>query len=260
VSDKLYGEGFWRAPRWLRRLLEDGELTPTEYGIVHYVAEAGGDRDFGYSTTYGHLAAVFQVHKDTIRHALPRLRDELELLDFKTKRGSPKPFRIRLGTRLRVTDPPVRPEVAPEVTSDATSDDAPSAPARNAAPKAEEQPASTSDATSDSRARAETERETETKTKTSVLSPDDALTRASGNGQYPLEGDARQALADLVGELDDADEWTFRVFAAEFSDLTAEQFEQAHDTLFRAQQKGKVEKSEAAYVYGVLQNIAGGYA
>jgi hypothetical protein len=94
-------------------LLEDGDVPVTAWALLHYLAEAGGDRE-GVSTTYDDLARLLRVHERTVRRSLDRLR-ELELVCFEVGQGRRQPFRIALGERARVssTAPP---------TSDTASD------------------------------------------------------------------------------------------------------------------------------------------
>lgn len=154
--------GFWRAPRRLRHLLEDGDVTAKGYALVHYVGEANGDRD-GLSTTLAALAELLDLSTKQTRRTLERLV-ELDLLEHDLRAGRAR-FRVRLGlaavyappqprTRPRTFDPPsnVRGDVLGDLGHPSTPEAGKPASASGA----------TSDTTSDiSRARAETETETE---------------------------------------------------------------------------------------------------
>jgi hypothetical protein len=88
-------EPFWRAPRRLARLLEDGDLTANELGLLAYLALAGADREEGYSTTRAHLEDLLDVSTRTVQRAIAKLRKE-ELCTFDVVPGQRHPFRVRL--------------------------------------------------------------------------------------------------------------------------------------------------------------------
>jgi hypothetical protein len=98
-------------------MLEDGEVTPTEYGIVHYLAEAGADRSDGTATTYEQLARLFHVTPKTVARALAKLAAG-ELLRYDLRQGQRRPFRVHGGPRLRTLPAPPVSEVVSEVTMD----------------------------------------------------------------------------------------------------------------------------------------------
>jgi hypothetical protein len=174
VSERSgFENGFWRAPRWLRDELDDGNLTLTQFALIHYLAESGADRE-GAATRYGDLSARFQVSQRTIERAMSQLRDR-GLLAFEIKTGQRTPFRVTLGARL-VELPPTAPptlqggsvsEVTTDTTGDTTSDTTTTGNGRDPASTNGSSPDSTSDTTgdttSDSRVRAETETEKERK-------------------------------------------------------------------------------------------------
>jgi DNA-binding transcriptional ArsR family regulator len=110
-------EGFWPAPRSLRYLLEDGEVTPTAYALLHYLAEAGADRPQGVAASYVQLARLLGVGEKTISRALGALRDR-GLIGFDLRQGQRKPFRVHLGPNLR----PGSREPMSEQRSDVASD------------------------------------------------------------------------------------------------------------------------------------------
>ena len=200
-------EPFWRAPRRLRRLLEDGELTPTQYALLHYVGEAGGDRE-RFATSQGFLAELLRVDKKTIQRGFKRLR-ELRLIDHDLAAGK-SVFHIWLGPEALVAE--ANPEAnlghPSDTTSDTprtlgappmsevTSDTPPPEKTRKAAPAKGSRRRPTSDT---SRAGAETETETETETKSK--SPDvgedtERRAREVGGG----DGDVFAATANQGGE------------------------------------------------------------
>ena len=165
--------GYWRAPRSLRLLLEDGELTGTAFGIGIYVALAGADREEGCLATLATLAALFGVAEKTVSRSLDRLREQGVTRD--TRRQGRKHFRVYLAERAtvapsdslkaankpgRTLDTPPKSDPVSDPVSDPMSDlasDTPrSANGRDPAPEA----ASTSDSRSDtSRARADRDRD-----------------------------------------------------------------------------------------------------
>ncbi|HST26572.1 MAG TPA: winged helix-turn-helix domain-containing protein [Gaiellaceae bacterium] len=110
-------EPWWKAPRRLRSLLEDGDLTATEYAILHYLAEAGADRADGTPTTYDQLARLFRIDVKTVYRALRKLR-ALDLVEYELKQGQRRPFRVYAGPRLRTLEGSRLSEVVSEVTSD----------------------------------------------------------------------------------------------------------------------------------------------
>jgi hypothetical protein len=119
VSDPtLKTEPYWRAPRRLARMLEDSEITATEFAIVNYIAEAGADRPDGVSTSYEGLARIFGVHTKTVSRALIHLC-ELEMVTYSLRRGQRTPFRIRTGdaVALRTLEGGSMSEVVSEVVS-----------------------------------------------------------------------------------------------------------------------------------------------
>ncbi len=95
MSEITSTEPFWRAPKRLRRLLEDGELTATELGILVYLAFSGADREPGFATTRTHLEAVLDISTSTIKRGLRKLR-QLELIEVDVVAGQRHPFRVRL--------------------------------------------------------------------------------------------------------------------------------------------------------------------
>jgi DNA-binding transcriptional ArsR family regulator len=99
--------GWWQAPRRLRLLLEDREITPMGFALLHYVGSANGDRE-GCVATKESLAALLDVSKRTIERVLPRLR-ELGLVTYEMKQGQRDPFRLRLGPAALVAQPPTPP-------------------------------------------------------------------------------------------------------------------------------------------------------
>jgi hypothetical protein len=113
-------EPFWRAPRRLRRLLEDGEATLREYGLLNYFAHAGADRGDGVVTSYDILAGLCGVEKRTIARWLQHLQ-ALELITYDLHQGQRHPFRVRLGPAALVAD------------SEAVADDLPDALERGVA-------------------------------------------------------------------------------------------------------------------------------
>lgn len=106
----MSSEPYWRAPRRLRELLEAGTLTPTEYGLVHYLAEAGADRSDGTAATYEQLVALFGVSPKTVARAFVKLA-ALELVSHDLRQGQRRPFRVRPGEALMV-----RPRTLPQVS------------------------------------------------------------------------------------------------------------------------------------------------
>ena len=166
-------EPFWRAPRRLRCLLENGDLTLTQYALLHYVGEAGGDRE-RFATSQGFLAELFDVSAKTIQRGLKKLRD-LRLIEHDLVSGK-SVFHIWLGPEALVveanpeanlghpsdtTSDTPRTQEAPPM-SEVTSDTPPPPKTRKPAPAKGQSRDVTSDS---SRAGAETETETETKTK-----------------------------------------------------------------------------------------------
>jgi hypothetical protein len=96
--------GYWKAPKFLADLLDDGVLTRTDYVVLHYVAERGADFPGGLRTSQRELAVRLKYHRKVIAAALRRLR-QLELLEYEDHE------RVSTVT-LRVSgnvDPPVRP-------------------------------------------------------------------------------------------------------------------------------------------------------
>src|SRR5437879_5941118 len=104
-------EPFWRAPRRLRRLIEDGEVTAKEFALIAYVGMTG-ERD-GISTTKEMLAGLLQVSPRTIQRALKHLAQQ-HLVENDLRQGQRTPFRIWLGSSGHVETG----------TSDTTSDTA----------------------------------------------------------------------------------------------------------------------------------------
>jgi DNA-binding transcriptional ArsR family regulator len=155
----VIAEPFFPAPRRLRRLLEDGETTPTGFALLMYVSLAGADREDGCLTSYQALAELFGVSSKTVSRSLARLR-ESGVIKFDLRAGQRRPFRIRLIERPRTPPRTLGGGSMSEVVSEVTSDTTPpqvSLDLRSGA-------ASTSDTTSDtSRERAETETEKENK-------------------------------------------------------------------------------------------------
>jgi DNA-binding transcriptional MocR family regulator len=64
------------------------------------------------------------------------------------------------------------------------------------------------------------------------------------------------ALVALVDDLEDADDGTLAVLTATCGHLPEEAFERAHDALLRAQSRGVIEMTDAAWITGVLDNLA----
>lgn len=116
----MSAEPFWMAPRRLRRLLEDGELTTTEYALLHYLAEAGADREEGFSTTRALLETLLDVSRSTVLRATRKLRD-LGLIELDVRERQHGAFRVLLGPSLvsrdtRAVTPGLTP--GPGVTSE----------------------------------------------------------------------------------------------------------------------------------------------
>src|SRR5438105_4508006 len=88
-------EPFWMAARRMRRLLEDGEVTATEFALLMYVGVADGERE-GVTMTLGHLAGLLDCSPRTARRALAKLRD-LGLVSSDLRQGQRSPFRLLLG-------------------------------------------------------------------------------------------------------------------------------------------------------------------
>ncbi len=114
--------GYWRAPRWLPELLERGEITPAEYALVNYAAQAGADRPQGMRRyTLAGLGALLGVGTKTASRALRNLAEQ-GLLEHDLKQGTRRPIHLRLGHRLadELRTGPQSPET--EVVSEVTSD------------------------------------------------------------------------------------------------------------------------------------------
>jgi hypothetical protein len=115
---------FYMFPKHLRGWLEDGTITPTEFGLIGYLGCAGADYDGeGVATTYAALRAIFRCSEKTITRSLQRLRD-LDAVRYELRQGQRHPFRITLGPAARVrselgADPMY--EVESDHTSDVTS-------------------------------------------------------------------------------------------------------------------------------------------
>jgi DNA-binding transcriptional ArsR family regulator len=98
--------GFFQGQRRFARMLEDGDISPTAYGLLNYLGQAGADRqEEGFATSYDFLARLFDVSEKTITRHLERLRD-LGEVDYKVGRGRRRPFRVRLTEQAIV--PPLR--------------------------------------------------------------------------------------------------------------------------------------------------------
>jgi hypothetical protein len=136
--------GYWQAPRWLPQLLESGELTPSEYALVNYAAQAGADRPHGVSMTVTVISGLLGVSPKTASRALHKLAG-LQLLEHDLKSGMRRPIRVRLGRRF-VGEPRTQPpSPGTEVMSEVTSDTRGEAMPLNPALRQEPVPPSTSD-------------------------------------------------------------------------------------------------------------------
>ena len=165
-------EAFWRAPRRLRKLLEDGELTASAFALLLYLALAADERlngkSDGYSTTYDGIAALLRTSKESATRALKSLRDT-GLVSYHVRQGQRTPFRVylteaaRVSTRDRTSVPDVSPkvvrDVAPELVPELTSEGTSAPGSCDPAPNQEETSVRTSTAAP------ETETESKTKTK-----------------------------------------------------------------------------------------------
>src|SRR6266404_4514551 len=109
------------APRRLQTLLEDGEVTPTEFALLMYVGLADGEFD-GIATTLDHLSALLSCSTKTISRALAKL-GRLGLVVSDLRQGQRTPFRVRLGEPALASD---------QATSDTTSDTDPPREVRSA--------------------------------------------------------------------------------------------------------------------------------
>lgn len=273
-------DSFWRAPRRLRRMLEDGEITVTGYALVHYVGESHHGDDEGIVTTQDALAAIFGVSKKTISRTLARLV-ELRLVEHDLTAGRAT-FRTTLGPIARVkadagTAPRTRPrtsdtaptseatsEVMSEPESEPVSEVASDTPtqqqAREPAWLSGGAPDGTSDTppTAETDNKSETENESDTQNSASVCCADvaDAPPREPG---ITLGHDVEQALHQLIAEVqaqgdgDPQTRTTFRRLVAAY-ELTAHQIEYATRRLHR-----HAPDRPAAYAHGILTNIGNGY-
>jgi hypothetical protein len=201
--------GYWQAPRRLRIQLEDGAVTPTEYGLVHYVGEANGD-SWGLSTTQAALAVLFGVTPKTIQRALRRL-SELGLLQHDLQPRQRAPFRVWLGpaasmdsdrvrTRLRTFEPPLMSATAADMSADTAATGQPhkSTPAEG----------STADTTADSRARVRAHAKTETETERIPPYPRRGKRRRRSSEERRADRFTDELPADLAAIWDGLDDET----------------------------------------------------
>lgn len=201
-------DGFYRAPRLVRMLLEDGVITPTDHSLWHYALEREADRPEGFATTLDTLRVLFGVSDSTLRRSLRRLR-ELGLLRYDLRQGQRRPFRIWVDLdRLLSPETEVVTEVVTEVTSVRTSvtDNGPesSDPGRHAGSSVE---TTSARLRSPSRARAQTETETETEER-SLPTVENALgAAADAAGSERVAGQHRELLRALVRTLGDPNDW-----------------------------------------------------
>jgi DNA-binding MarR family transcriptional regulator len=254
---------FWMMPRRLAKLLEDGEITRTEWALLAYIGAATGGLD-GISVTLDHLAALLDVSSKTVSRALAKL-GPLGLLEADLVQGQRRPFRLRLG--------PVA--VRQSAASDTTSDMPPPHPVRSDFGQGgdDSAPGAPWQADSDlfdfglSRARVETETDTEDQDQ----DPASATTPSRGHGGWP-EGLGRRTLDDLLAACqlvedlqNGVDSDTLRAFVTvELAEHPAADFDYVADKLatFRLEGFGNPPepiRSEAAVARGLLQDIDRGY-
>jgi DNA-binding MarR family transcriptional regulator len=260
-------ESFWRAPRRLRLLLEDGAISPTAFAVLTYIGLSDGERD-GLLTTKQALADLFEVSLSTIYRCLRQL-EACELIEHDLASGQRRPFRLRLGPAALVDESAdgavenpdlgqtsVRPRSqqggsVTEVTSVTTSITDRAVETRNPAQEQGLSPDPTSVTTSVPRARAwETEKETDSK----------AYAFVSPNTGHSLDlEDLRPDLEDLqrIAEgLQGTNEGTVRTLAS-FRErgLPPAAFHRAVESLQAARRRGQRIANEAGYVVAALQGM-----
>lgn len=276
-SSASRGERFAAVPVRLHEMLRRGELTTLEFAAVCYLVGAADYETREYVCTYRSLAdEIRYTSKDdrTLRRAMQRLR-ALGLVAFETSQGQRDPFVVRVtgADRRRTKEADSVPDFGgtsarprrdlgkshplyAEVDEDAPE----SAPTFEGLVRPLPEPDPEASRGAAAEVGAEVRHPLEVDGDLDVHpDPDPAPRERRSRGRLDdLPLDVQDALEGLVEEITDGsvDDGTLRSYVAKFYDLPAEAFETAAEKLASARRRGDVIRSEAAWVSGLLSDIA----
>jgi hypothetical protein len=239
--------GFWRAPRQLVLLVEDGDINIGDLGLLTLIALDGGERDGFHAVTWGALAATAGESERNVRRRLDRLR-KLDLVQYEEPgHGGRKGFRIFLGAKAVVSEQGTqyegqRSEVSPKVQSDTsrvvTGFNLPS------------NEGSEQDSTSRWSISTETEKRERNREPTeSIKEEHPFLASGLANGD--------DAIAELVRNLRDADQWTERTFRKLYGHLPQNEVAQVLHELRKRRTRTHLEplRSESSWAHDKLRRL-----
>jgi hypothetical protein len=214
----MKSRGFWRAPRHLVLLVEDGAINIGDLGLLTLIALDGGERDGFHVATWGALAATAGESEKNVSRRLQRLRG-LELVDYdEPGRGGRNGFRVFLGPRAAVSQEEAdlrsaHRSLSPLVESDRGEVRTHRDGSTETRIEEDETPTAPSP----------TDTEKKEKNRDAVASMKERQSLGGTDAQLTHTGDA---LTELVRNLLDADEWTERTFRKLFGHMPQEVFGQ----------------------------------
>jgi hypothetical protein len=241
--------GFWRAPRRLVLLVEDGKINIGDLGLLTLIALDGGERDGFHVVRWGALAATAGESERHMRRRLERLR-KLDLVQYdEPGHGGRKGFRIFLGANAVLSEQGNRYEgQRSEVMPRAQSDTSRAVTGLNL-PSNE---ASKQDETSPSPTSTETEKEEKNRDRAASMTEERANSSLASDRAHG--GDA---FAGLVRNLRDADEWTERTFRKLYGHLPQHQVAQVLHELRKRRTRTDLEplRSESSWAHDKLRRL-----